>query len=459
MKVAKVIGWLLLVTLLLVALLYLILVAINWNDRPPSAAALQFERIVAARPAAADDDNALIYIQGFGAPTDGDPVELGARRMGWLATYNLDTNLETDPARNALSFRSEGSPLVAHLWNACGQESDRLQCVSVFESVARVWQSSDLDALALRRYEALLTRRAWRDIVPLDVGAPLPEYNNVMHAQRLYLLQLTQAAMQGRTDDVRDGLSRDFAFWRHALPSADTLIGQMIAVAALRQHFFFAGLALRSMPAAQAAKAMPPDWTREFSQEERSMRRVLAAETASMKRTLTDVKRMAREASGPPGGDVPTLGEKWLGRATDPLFQLQDTVNTRADRFMRLCEAFEVPLKQYAKAQQAWKKDDRKPGTSMYNPIGGIISTIDASSTYVQYVLRAASVEGMRRAALLTVQLHAGGIAPEAAGEAVANAELRDPYTDQPFEWNAGRRSVIFTAPEAHQWRRTEYFY
>ncbi len=98
------------------------------------------------------------------------------------------------------------------------RKSDRLQCVSVFESVARDWQSSDLDALALRRYEALLTRRAWRDIVPLDVGAPLPEYNNVMHAQRLYLLQLAQAAMQGRTDDVRDGLSRDFAFWRTRAP-------------------------------------------------------------------------------------------------------------------------------------------------------------------------------------------------------------------------------------------------
>ena len=259
------------------------------------------------------------------------------------------------------------------MWNACGQESDRLQCVSVFESVARVWQSSDLDALALRRYEALLTRRAWRDIVPLDVGAPLPEYNNVLHAQRLFLLQLTQAAMQGRTDDVRDGLSRDFAFWRNALPSADTLIGQMIAVAALRQHFFFAGSPLRSMPAAQAAKAMPPDWTREFSGRSAPCAASLAAELASMKRILTDVKRMAREASGPAGGDVPTFGEKWLGRATDPLFQLQDTVNTRADRFMRLCEAFEVPLNQYAKAQQSWKKDDRKPGTSVYNPIGGII--------------------------------------------------------------------------------------
>jgi len=41
MKFVKVIGWLLLATFLLLALLYLILVAINWKDRPPSAAAIR----------------------------------------------------------------------------------------------------------------------------------------------------------------------------------------------------------------------------------------------------------------------------------------------------------------------------------------------------------------------------------------------------------------------------------
>ena len=72
-----------------------------------------------------------------------------------------------------------------------------MQCASVFESIARDWQPSDLDALALRRYEALLTRNAWREVVPLDLSAPLPAYNNVMHAQRLYLLRLGQWAAHG----------------------------------------------------------------------------------------------------------------------------------------------------------------------------------------------------------------------------------------------------------------------
>ena len=459
MKVSKWIGGLLLGGFLLVVLIYAALIAINWNDRPPSAAARQFEQILAERPAVAAADNALVYINGFGAPTDGDPVELGTRRMAWLETYDDSTDPTSDPLSTPLSFRDQGSPLVAHLWNACGQEADRKQCASVFESAARDWLPTDLDALALRRYEALLTRRAWRDIVPLDVAAPVPAYQIVMLAQRMYLLRLAQWALQGRVDEVREGLSADFAFWRTAVPAADSLIGQMIAVAALRQHFFFSSLVLRSLPPEQAALAVPADWTREFTAAERSMRLVLAAETASMKRILVDTKHMAATGKPPAGAEDPGLVEKWLGRATDPLFQLQDTVNARADRFMHLCEAFEVPMNQYLKAQKAWNEQDRKPGTSMYNPVGAIISAIDGGSYYVQYALRAASVEGMRRAALLTVQLRARGIAPQAASTEVARSELRDPYTDKPFAWNAERHSVTFTAPEDHHWRLSEYFY
>jgi hypothetical protein len=459
MKVSKWIGVLLLGAFLLVVLIYGVLVVINWNDRPPSAAARQFEQILAARPAVAAADNALVYIQGFGAPTDGDPVELGSRRMAWLETYDVDTSLDSDPVRDGLSFSDQGSPFVTHVWNACGQDADRKQCASVFESAARDWLPTDLDALALRRYEALLTRRAWRDTVPLDVAAPLPAYQNVMLAQRMYLLRLAQWALQGRVDEVRDGLSADFAFWRTAVPAADSLIGQMIAVAALRQHFFFSSLVLRNLSLEQAALALPVDWTREFTAAERSMRRVLAAETASMKRILVDGKRQAMEGKAPAGAEDPGFGEKWLGRATDPLFQLQDTVNARADHFTRLCETFEVPMNQYLQAQKTWNEQDRKPGISMYNPVGAIVSMIDAGSYYVQYTLRTASVEGMRRAALLSVQLRGRGIAPEAAGAEVVRSELRDPYTDKPFEWNAARHSVTFTAPEDHHWRRVEFFY
>jgi hypothetical protein len=456
MKVLKVLGWLLLATFLLVVLLYLILVAINWSDRPPSAAVLRFEKIVAERPAVAADDNAVVYFLGFGAPADVDPVDIGTKRMAWLESFDAGTGRDTDPLPTELSFQNEGSPVVSHLGNACGQDADRLQCASVFDSMARAWQPNDMDALALRRYEALLTRHAWRDVLPVDSAAPLPAYGNVTHAQRLYLLRLGQWAVQGRIAEVRAGLDADFAFWRAAIPAADTLISRLISVSALRQHFSYANLILRGLPPEQMLRAVPDDWRREFSTAERSMLRVMAGEMVFWKAVMVNAKRQGVQGAVLPGS---TLIEKWTGYLTDPLFKMQATTNGIADRRLRLCEDFEVPMNQYLRLQKAW--DARPPDheLSLYNPVGNMVLQMENGSSYVVYVLRTASVEGIRRAAVLAVQLHTNGAASDAVGSLVENSDLRDPYTERPFEWNAERRSVTFVAPENHRSRRNEFFY
>jgi len=461
MKVLKILGWLLLATFLLVVLVYLILVAINWNDRPPSAAVLRFQKIVADRPAVTPDDNAVVYINGFGAPTDADPVEIGTRRMQWMEAFDsLTTERATDPLPEALSFQEKGSPLVAHLGNACGQESDRLQCISVFESMARAWQPSDIDELALRRYEALLTRRGWREVVPMDVAAPWPPYSNVTHAQRLYLLRLGQWAAQGRIDEVRAGLDADFAFWRTAVPSADSLIAQMIAVSALRQHFSYSNLILRGLTPEQALRAEPDDWRREISVAERSMKRAMAGEMAFWKGVMAQTKRMAVQGTTIVGADDPTFIERWTGYLTDPLFKMQDTMNGVAERRMRLCESFEVPMSQYPRLERHWDNVPVDHELSIYNPVGRMILQIESPFTYVDYVMRTASVEGMRRAALLAVQLHINGAGSDAIGGLVENSDLRDPYTEKPFEWSAERRTLAFISPDNQQRsRRLEYSY
>src|SRR5690349_3147360 len=390
MKALKVLGWLLLATFLLLVLLYLILVAINWNDRPPSAAVLRFEQILASRPAVAPDDNAAVYIHGFGAPADADPVDVGTRRMQWLETFDDDTDSATDPLPHELSFLNEGSAGVSHLGNACGQDADRLQCASVFESLLRAWQPNDLDALALRRYEALLTRHAWRDVLPTGPAAPLPAYSNVMHAQRLYLLRLGQWAAQGRIQEVRAGLEADFAFWRAAIPAADTLIARLISVSALRQHFSFANLVLRTLPPEQAVRTVPDDWRREFSTAEISLKRVMAGEMVFWKGVMASAKRERVQ-----GAAV----EWWTGYLTDPMFKLQATTNGVADRRLRLCEDFEVPLNQYLRRQRAWEAMPTDHDLSLYNPVGHMILQMENGASYVTYAVRSASVEGVRRAA------------------------------------------------------------
>ena len=111
-----------------------------------------------------------------------------------------------------------------------------------------------MEMLALQRYRTLLGYRAWRDDLPPHLSAPLPAYGDVLHGQRLHLLSLRQLAGQGEVAEVRAGLSADFEFWRGAQLNAETLIAKMIAVAALRNHFFFSNLVLRRLPADQVMR-------------------------------------------------------------------------------------------------------------------------------------------------------------------------------------------------------------
>jgi hypothetical protein len=259
-------------------------------------------------------------------------------------------------------------------------------------------------------------------------------------------------------DDVRAGLDADFAFWRTALPSADSLIAQMITVTALRQHFSYSNLILRGLSPERATRAVPADWMREFSPAERSMKRVMAGEMAFWKSVMAYTRRQAVEGAALADSDA-TLLEKWTGYLTDPLFKIQDTTNGIAERRWRLCEDFEAPLNRYPRLQKAWDKKPADEGFTLYNPVGRMILFIDDGSTYVTYVMRASGVEGVRRAALLAYQLHVNGIPAEAVGAMVGQTDLRDPYTEQPFEWNAERRSVIFTGPEHNRAPRSEFFY
>ncbi|HZX81024.1 MAG TPA: hypothetical protein VFE72_08755, partial [Lysobacter sp.] len=68
----------------LVAALLLVLLAINWQDRPPSADALRLARLVDERAPVADADNAYVYLLGMSVPRAEDPARWGARRRAWL---------------------------------------------------------------------------------------------------------------------------------------------------------------------------------------------------------------------------------------------------------------------------------------------------------------------------------------------------------------------------------------
>jgi hypothetical protein len=456
MKAVKILGGIVLGLFGLVVLLYLVGLAINWNDEPPSPEALAFQQLLDERPQVSDAQNAYVYGLGFAAAKDQDPVAVGARRMAWIEGFTLANRQQPDPAGEPLEMRSRAPAKVAGLDEQC-RDGDRRSCADAFRELAGEWQPDEIESLALQRYHTLLGLRAWREVIPENVAAPLPSYAETIYAQRLYLLELLRKAKQGDAQAVRDGLNAESLYWRSAADNAQMLISQMIAVAGLRNHYFFGNLVLDTLPADKVASAVPPDWEREYSAEERSLRLVLAGELAFNKATLSEVI----DASS---WDQYEIERNWYDivsfELSRPFLKVQATLNETAASYAQLCAQFDVPLNRYGEATKALQSAHREASwIAVYNPIGTFLQKLSVPDTYMKYMYRTASTEGMRRAALLVAQMRARAVPVDRVAAEVAGATLRDPYTDAAFEWDAKRESVVFDGPEDHQWHRHEFFY
>lgn len=460
MRFIKRLGWTVLGLVGLVILLYLITLAVNWRDRPPSASYAQLEQVITSLPKVAHADNAVVYLLGFSAPAGEDPLKAGERRFEWIRSFNDQTKSDSDPLPDPLDLKSNGSPQMDQLGKACGTE-DRKSCADGFAAAAASWSPTATETLALQRYQTLLGFHAWREVLPSHLGAPLPAYGGIMHAHRLYLLSLMQLAGQGKVAQVREGLSADLAYWRGAQQNAQTLLAKMIGIAGLRNHFFYSNLILRGIPADQVLEAMPPDWQRAFTDEERSLRLVMGGEMLYAKGILDYTARSSDLVDSMAGTHERTTMGRWLDKLASPLFQVQDIANHYADNHLRLIEQFSVPMSQYPAAKATFEEyaSTHVHSYSIYNPMGDAILRWDDGTHFIGYAFRAANPEGMRRAALLVTQLRASEVTRDAAAGVVANSGLRDPYSDAPFAWDAQRASVVFTAREDNAWRRHEYFY
>src|SRR6478609_816507 len=132
MKALKIIGAILLGLVGLVVLLYVIGVAVNWRDQPPSAAALEMKAILADRAPVADTDNGFVYVLGFGVPASEDPQAAGALRKAWMESANHDPKLiDAEPLKEYANFNASGLRVVDAVKKSCGNDRSA-KCRDVF---------------------------------------------------------------------------------------------------------------------------------------------------------------------------------------------------------------------------------------------------------------------------------------------------------------------------------------
>jgi hypothetical protein len=404
------------------------------------------------RPAVRDEDNAFIFVMGFEVAPGESPLEMGRQRVAWMSQYEGPTEFDasTDPLGNPPDHRAAMHPALRTYLESC--RPGMAACAAARAEAGRSFDEwAPAQSWLLERYRSLLALTGWRESAYTDIAAPVPPYQLVMDGQKVLLLHARDHAMKGDAAGLRELLGADLRFWRHVLASSDSLLSKMIATAAINRNFKLGAEAIGLLPPKQVPEALPAEWHVEISDTERSLRRVMCGEWAFISEMVRDMA-----SRGWAGGLL--VDDTFLARVkawlSAPLFQPQDSINLSTPHLAQVVGLTEgVPLSGYeAAAIRVFElslvdRSDTIPTRFAYNIVGRSLLDIGAPD-YSSYPRRVGDIEGVRRAALAAIELHATKVAPDSIPAALAASPLRNPYNGKPFNWDATDGAVIFRGLE-----------
>jgi hypothetical protein len=428
----------------LVLALAAVVLFINRNDAAPSPAASAFTALLLQRPVVAAQDNSYLYLMGMDSARGQDPQAAGERKVAELEAAASAQALATMGA-NDTAYRALRSADVEALSIACGKDSGA--CGLALEKdpqAVTAWRTSEQWLHA--RYQALLGRGQWRaSAVSYEPDAPFPPVSLAADGQSLHFLAAWQDAGRGDAAAVRAALDADLRFWRAVFAQSDSVLTKMVAATALRRHFALGNMVLRRLPADQQAAALPAQWRQPISIAEKSLRLAIAGEL----KALDIILRTRVDGTG-----NSAIDQRWL-QALRPVFKVQASMNHIAEGQLAFADALDVDYKDLPQAlereHQRRASPAQKPtGFSLYNVMGNVM-TQGGIADLTPYAARAADLEGIRRIHLLAVELRGEATANGEIVERVAGTALKDPYSGQPFAWNAAQEALVFQGLEPGQ--------
>ncbi|WP_374582085.1 hypothetical protein [Pseudoduganella sp.] len=417
---------------LLAVLSLLVLVLINSRDEKPSAATLSLTKIADSAPSINDTENAFIYVMGFDAPDDVEPMPAGVAKVAQLRSFMAAAGTHDLPpsSGNARPNAEKRDPQLNQLAAVC--KNDNRGCASEIQrSVEHIEHWMQAHAKLIQRYESLLEFRQWHELWPSDPRTPHAPFRQVLEAQRLALLKAWLRADKGDQSGSVQLLEKDLQFWRMVLRESSSVIVKTIAARGLEQHFALGNLVSRRIQAA------PHGWQVPFSQSERSMAKVMANE---WKFFNLHMQQAASELAGE---------SKWSALPGQFTFQPQATSNTHAEHMLGLAKVFDLEVAAIPAAVA--KLAESTSHSRIYNPVGNVLVEVGDPQLFAKYGYQVADLEGMRRMALLASQLRREGATAEGVLAGTGTSKLRDPYDGSSYAWIQESGTLAFHRPHSRR--------
>lgn len=460
-QIVRLVGWFIAGAAALFAGAYLVALLINLSDRPRSEETSVLLDEWQNRPRIPDAQNGYVYVLGFGADVDSDPAVVGQERAWWIRRLRSNLGIGTSPDPHPEKFPPLSMPGGSAPLANCDTATGQRRCFFGLERLGDELEPwLERHAWVLERYSGLLDRPAWDEIVTLDrrggpdliwFGPRGPD-SPFFQAQGVWLLEAWRRAREGDAATVHDMLARDIGFWRNVLVSAQTQMMKSFAIGMIERHFERANIILARLPAQRVAEAIPAAWHKEISPEERSMRRVFAAQLRIAEMLMQSYYAEVDPYESYAGVEIESQSfwerlSAWTNRA---FMQPQDLVNKQARQFLVLGEAVKAPYDELAAELERVRHYDVVAEMSdswtdsIYNFVLNDVVGPGSLNVHIDVAARTADLEGLRRAALAAAELRSNGVPPDEVGPALVTMEQRNPYTGEPLTWQPDSREIVF---------------
>lgn len=404
-----------------------------------------------------EENNGFIAAVGLMAPLKESPFRSGQE---WLDATNEATQKQT----GKFPAQPSGLPYVSYEQihgKKSGGESFEQFCRPGYEDCLDRLQKESKDAQAwvaankelLSRYLSLKKYPQWQDsLVPGDPNAPLVRLLPLVRGQNLMQVSALLALDKKQVYRGLLMIGDDIAFLRKVLASNNGLTVQMVVSAMLSRDYALLGeLMVKRPDALKTYGWMPEKMLTPLTVSELSLHNTLRFEKKAM---------VGLFMNAPLKVLIPPEYSKYLdtiwGEHHVKRIATLNLVLRLQDRQIKRLTVSNASYTPPFTAESAGGPPLFSRSTGFVYNIGGKLISARFLSGFHEYANRQADLNAFNRLVRLRLALAQKKVAPEDVPAFLAdkaNAELRNPETGKPFDWDARAREIYFI-PASPYYRR-----
>lgn len=407
----------------------------------------EITRRITALPSPPAQGNAALYLYGLPAADDQDPAAVGEAVIKLLQQKRAEgktVNLSDEEHLAIYGGRDLDKDWLDRYDERCNVRKDK-HCFA--KQLALVKGNPVRDQRLIRqldRYQDLIRQPHFiEDTRGMDFHSPLPDFHQIWLLGRI---TTAQAYLIGTRADFIAATQADMAFWRLVLRESQTLVGKMVAIAALQKNLLSISFMLKETPLLNDMETQAfTTILQPLAQDEIMIGEAL---TGDLRAGVENQLELLKYFSSDPSSRNLALALMEQTTASTNLYFKQTYLPVYN---LSLLSAPEF----YLSAQ--------KPLTplkfSRLNPynLGGKIQ-LAQTGAIADYIGRSHNLSGMY--SLVRMQLRAA-ISLQAREDLtdqdlqvtleklLTNPEFRNPYTQQPFDHDTAHRQISFNCYEA----------